>query len=37
MHAEFNGLRITPSIYTTPDEIDLFVDRVKLAIRQGIA
>jgi selenocysteine lyase/cysteine desulfurase len=37
MHAEFNGLHITPSIYTTPDEIDLFVDRVKLAIRQGIA
>jgi selenocysteine lyase/cysteine desulfurase len=29
MHAEFNGLRITPSIYTRPDEIDLFVDRMR--------
>ena len=37
MHAEFNGLRITPSIYTTPAEIDLFVDRVGAAIRQGLA
>ena len=37
MHAEFNGLRITPSIYTTPAEIDLFVDRVRMAIRHGLS
>lgn len=36
VHPEFNGLRITPSIYTTPDEIDLFVDRVHTAITRGM-
>ena len=34
---EFQGMRITPSIYTTVDEIDLFTDRVLSAIRGGIA
>jgi selenocysteine lyase/cysteine desulfurase len=37
VHAEFNGLRITPSIYTRPDEIELFVDRVGMAVKNGIA
>ncbi len=37
VHPEFNGLRITPSIYTTVDEIDTFVDAVKAAMRTGIA
>ena len=36
-HPEFNGLRITPSVYTTPQEIDLFADLVGQAIRGGIA
>ncbi len=36
-HAEFNGIRITPSIYTTVDEVDTFVDAVKRAIKVGIA
>ncbi|HWP02468.1 MAG TPA: aminotransferase class V-fold PLP-dependent enzyme [Gemmatimonadaceae bacterium] len=36
VHPEFRGLRITPSIYVMPQELDLFVDRVKLAIRTGI-
>lgn len=36
-HPEFNGIRITPSIYTSVDEIDTFVDAVKVAIRKGIA
>jgi selenocysteine lyase/cysteine desulfurase len=34
---EFNGMRITPNVYTTLDEVDLFADRVIKAIRQGIA
>ncbi len=34
---EFHGVRITPSIYTTVDEVDLFADRVIAAIRQGLA
>ncbi|NUQ13209.1 MAG: aminotransferase class V-fold PLP-dependent enzyme [Gemmatimonadaceae bacterium] len=37
VHEEFNGLRITPSVYTRPDEVDLFVDRVKLAMKRGVA
>ncbi len=37
VHPEFSGIRITPSIYTTPDEIDTFVDAVTTAIRRGIA
>jgi len=35
-HAEFNGMRITPNVYTTVDEVDLFADRVTQAIRTGI-
>ena len=34
---EFNGMRITPNVYNTVDEVDLFADRVTKAIRQGIA
>jgi isopenicillin-N epimerase len=37
IHAEFKGLRITPSIYTTPAEIDVFVDVMKRAVKSGIA
>ncbi len=37
VHPEFNGIRITPSIYTSLDEIDTFVETVKVAIRKGIA
>lgn len=35
-HPQFSGLRITPNIYTTPDEVDRFADFVLRAIRQGI-
>lgn len=34
---EFHGMRITPNIYTTVDEVDLFADRVIAAIKTGIA
>jgi isopenicillin-N epimerase len=37
VHPEFSGLRITPNVYTTPDEIDLFADKVLEAIRKGVA
>ncbi|MBC7792057.1 MAG: aminotransferase class V-fold PLP-dependent enzyme, partial [Anaerolineae bacterium] len=33
LHEEFNGLRITPNVYTTVDEVDLFADRVIKAMR----
>jgi isopenicillin-N epimerase len=37
VHAEFSGIRITPSIYTRVEEIDTFADAVLTAIKQGIA
>jgi isopenicillin-N epimerase len=36
-HPEFNGLRITPNVYTTLDEIDTFADAVTRAIKKGIS
>lgn len=36
-HPEFSGIRITPNIYTTLDEVDHFADLVLQAIRKGIA
>lgn len=34
---EFHGMRITPNVYTTVDEVDLFADRVIAAIKTGVA
>jgi len=34
---EFKGMRITPNVYTTVDEVDLFADRVIQAVKRGIA
>jgi len=36
VHAEFNGLRITPNVYTTPDDIDVFCERMETALKKGI-
>jgi selenocysteine lyase/cysteine desulfurase len=36
-HAEFSGLRVTPNVYTTIDEIDLFAERMLEALERGIA
>ncbi len=35
-HKEFNGLRITPNVYTTIDEIDTFADKVTYAMKNGV-
>jgi isopenicillin-N epimerase len=35
-HPEFNGIRITPNVYTTLDEIDTFSDAVVRAMKRGI-
>jgi selenocysteine lyase/cysteine desulfurase len=35
-HPEFSGIRVTPNVYNTLDEIDLFADRVERAIRDGV-
>jgi selenocysteine lyase/cysteine desulfurase len=36
-HPEFEGLRITPNVYTTVDEIDVFADAMIRAVRNGIS
>ena len=36
-HAEFKGIRVTPNVYTTLSEIDMFCDAVEKTIRSGIA
>jgi selenocysteine lyase/cysteine desulfurase len=36
MHAEFNGIRVTPNVYTTLSEVDQFGDRMIEAVRRGI-
>lgn len=35
-HEEFEGLRITPSVYTTLDEIDRFCETVERVMRDGL-
>ena len=35
-HEEFNGLRISPSVYTTLEELDRFVEAVEGALRNGV-
>ena len=37
VHPEFSGIRITPNVYTTVDEVDTFADTVLGAIKRGIA
>ncbi|MFL5489525.1 MAG: aminotransferase class V-fold PLP-dependent enzyme [Gemmatimonadaceae bacterium] len=36
VHPEFRGIRITPNVYTTVDEIDIFADKVLDAVKKGI-
>ena len=35
-HEEFTGMRVTPSVYTTIDEVDRFAETVLKAIKKGI-
>ncbi|MEZ4586856.1 MAG: aminotransferase class V-fold PLP-dependent enzyme [Gemmatimonadales bacterium] len=35
VHPEFSGLRITPNVFTTVDEVDLFADKMIEAMRSG--
>ena len=37
VHDEFRGIRVTPNVYTTLDEIDMFCDAVEHAIRTGLS
>jgi selenocysteine lyase/cysteine desulfurase len=36
-HPEFRGIRVTPNLYTTLDEVDRFSELVLRAMKQGIA
>jgi selenocysteine lyase/cysteine desulfurase len=35
-HEEFEGLRVTPCVYTTTDEIDLFAEAMERVIAKGL-
>jgi isopenicillin-N epimerase len=37
IHPEFSGLRVTPNVYTTLDEIDRFADAMLSGIKSGVA
>jgi selenocysteine lyase/cysteine desulfurase len=37
IHPEFNGLRVTPNVYNTLDEVDFFADKMIEAITRGVA
>jgi selenocysteine lyase/cysteine desulfurase len=36
MHEEFQGLRITPNVYTTLGELDRFCEQMELVARSGL-
>jgi isopenicillin-N epimerase len=36
IHEEFTGLRVTPNVYTTLEEVDRFAETLLSAIRKGI-
>jgi isopenicillin-N epimerase len=36
VHPEFNGLRITPNVYTMLAEIDIFVEKIEEVLKKGI-
>ena len=35
-HDEFQGLRITPNVYTTLEEIDRFADAIEQVLAKGL-
>jgi isopenicillin-N epimerase len=35
-HAQFEGVRVTPNVYTTLDEVDIFIDAMKQALAKGV-
>jgi selenocysteine lyase/cysteine desulfurase len=35
-HDEFEGVRVTPSVYTTQAELDRFVEQMERVIRHGL-
>jgi isopenicillin-N epimerase len=35
-HEQFEGIRVTPNVYSTLDEVDVFVDAMKRAVVKGV-
>jgi len=35
-HPEFQGLRVTPNVYTTLGEVDLFAEAMKRVVEKGL-
>jgi isopenicillin-N epimerase len=35
-HEQFEGIRVTPNVYSTLDEVDIFVDAMKRALAKGV-
>ena len=35
-HAQFTGLRISPSVYSTMEEVDRFVEAMEDVLRNGL-
>jgi selenocysteine lyase/cysteine desulfurase len=35
-HPQFEGVRITPNVYTTLQEVDIFIDAMKQALAKGV-
>jgi len=36
VHAEFNGLRVTPNVYTRPEEVDVFAEKMEDVLKKGL-
>ncbi len=36
-HKDFSGIRVTPNVYTTLKEIDLFADAMHQVVTKGIS
>jgi selenocysteine lyase/cysteine desulfurase len=37
VHDEYQGLRVTPNVYTTLDEIDVFAEEMEAVVKKGLA
>ena len=35
-HPQFEGIRVSPSVYSTPEEVDRFADAVERVVRRGL-
>ncbi|HSL24009.1 MAG TPA: aminotransferase class V-fold PLP-dependent enzyme [Vicinamibacterales bacterium] len=36
VHAEYEGVRVTPNVYTTPEEVDTFANAMELLAEKGL-